>query len=135
AAAAIRPTTGPSHTVSESLDGFFGGADAAEPDHQAANTLAEAFAPESSETTPLEGVPAHRASNELSLDHVFKGGGPPPSDSDGFSFDQFFSAEGADSAEPNAEGTEGASGGAGPSPEATDDIAQFNAWLNGLKKT
>jgi hypothetical protein len=125
----VPPTPGPTHTVSDSLDVFFGGADAAEPDGQAANTLAEAFAPESPETTPLEGVPAHRASNELSLDHVFKGGGPPPSDADGFSFDQFFSAEGAENSEPESDAAPGMS------PESTDDIAQFNAWLNGLKKT
>jgi hypothetical protein len=35
-----------------------------------------------------------------------------------------------------ADPAEESSGDAAPgSPEATDDIAQFNAWLNGLKKT
>jgi hypothetical protein len=35
-----------------------------------------------------------------------------------------------------ADPTEESSADAAPgSPEATDDIAQFNAWLNGLKKT
>jgi len=34
--------------------------------------------------------------------------------------------------DPTAESTGDAAPG---SPDATDDIAQFNAWLNGLKKT
>jgi hypothetical protein len=128
-----RPTPSSSQTVSESLDVFFGGADTAEPDATAANTLAEAFAPEGPGTVPLQGMPAHRASNELSLDHVFKGGGAQPGAGDAgaenFSFDQFFSPEATEEAKPGAE-----SGGAAAA-EASDDIAQFNAWLNGLKKT
>jgi hypothetical protein len=125
-----RPTPSAPHSVGESLDAFFGGADAAEHDDQAAATLAEAFAPEGPDTAALEGLPAHRAANELSLDHVFKSGGAqrPSGEQDNFSFDQFFSAESAESPSPIAE--DGAS-----APESTDDIAQFNAWLNGLKKT
>jgi len=128
----IRPTPSSTQTVSESLDVFFGGADANEPDSNAASTLAEAFAPDGPETEPLRGVPAHRASSELSLDHVFKGGGsqtPSGAGADNFSFDQFFSPEAAAPAE---EGVERAND---TPAAATDDIAQFNAWLNGLKKT
>lgn len=128
----VRPTPSSSQTVSESLDVFFSGADAAEPDATAANTLAEAFAPEGPATAPLHGVPAHRASNELSLDHVFKGGSPAPSGeggADNFSFDQFFSPDAAEAA---PAGSENASE---TTSDATDDIEQFNAWLNGLKKT
>jgi hypothetical protein len=44
-----------------------------------------------------------------------------------FSLDQFFAGEVA-----SADTPEGSSEGA---PRATEDIAQFNAWLNGLKKT
>ena len=115
-------------SVSGSIDALFSGADATAADASAATTLAEAFAPKAA---PLQGVPAHRAANELSLDHVFKANTPPRSDveTDGFSFDQFFADDMSDPA-PSPAGDAGT-----PSPEATDDIAQFNAWLNGLKKT
>ena len=99
-------------------------------DTAAANTLAEAFAPEGPETAPLQGMPAHRASSELSLNHVFKGGQQRSNnEADGFSFDQFFSEN---AAEETPASTDTPAGG---TPEATDDIAQFNAWLTGLKKT
>jgi hypothetical protein len=116
-------------TVRGSIDALFSEADASSSDMSAASALREAYAPEGPETAPLQGMPAHRASSELSLDHVFKGNSPPPADGDGFSFDQFFAEEMSESA-PNP----GAEGGGDPT-EATDDIAQFNAWLNGLKKT
>ena len=65
------------------------------------------------------------------MDHVFKANAPVPrrEDPDAFSFDQFFSEESGESAAAGTgeQGTGGAAGG--------DDIAQFNAWLNGLKKT
>jgi tetratricopeptide (TPR) repeat protein len=78
--------------------------------------------------TPNTGTPAHRATNELSLDHVFKANtGRAPSDQS-FSFDQFFSEGAAEPASPNAEPASEAR------PDSSDDIAQFNAWLNGLKK-
>ncbi|HEY4216930.1 MAG TPA: tetratricopeptide repeat protein [Gemmatimonadaceae bacterium] len=115
-------------SVSGSIDALFGGAEASASDASAATTLHEAFAAEGPEATPLRGVPAHTASSELSLDHVFKGNAPPPADNDAFSFDQFFAEEMTDAA-PNA-------GGEGSAPaQPADDIAQFNAWLNGLKKT
>jgi hypothetical protein len=126
----FRPTPSSTETVSGSLGALFSGADAAAADTNAANTLAEAFAPEGPETAPLVGKPAHRASNELSLNNVFKGGEPRPnSGEEGFSFDQFFSESAQTEAAP---GTDTPASG---TPEATDDIAQFNAWLNGLKKT
>jgi tetratricopeptide (TPR) repeat protein len=124
-----RHTPSSSETVSGSIDALFSGADASSADVNAASTLQEAFAPETAETTPLQGMPARRASSELSLDHVFKGNAPPPADADGFSFDQFFAEEMSDPA-PSASGEGSARAG-----ESTDDIAQFNAWLNGLKKT
>jgi tetratricopeptide (TPR) repeat protein len=130
-AAPSRPTPSSSETVSGSIGVLFSGADPAADDVAAAQTLADAFQSESSETAPLQGVPAHRASSELSLNHVFKGATQARTTEEGaeeFSFDEFF--------------TEGAA--AGPTPaadapsvpaEGADDIAQFNAWLNGLKKT
>lgn len=129
---AARPTPSSSETVGGSLDMLFSGADAAANDAHAARTLADAFAPDTPETSPLQGMPAHRASSELSLNHVFKGSTPQrvSTETDAFSFDQFFT-------ENAAEGTPGpdAEGSPATPAEGADDIAQFNAWLNGLKKT
>ena len=96
----------------------------------AAQTLATAFGrPEP------QGRPTRAASNELSLDHVFRGtpeGAPAPDG--GFSFDQFFSdsraSEGA-AATPTTSAPE-----SGRNSGSTDahDIEQFTAWLEGLKK-
>ena len=129
-----RPTpTLASDTVSGSIDALFSGANAATKDAAVTNSLAKAFATEAPETAPLQGVPAHRAESELSLDHVFKTATPPrsasPGSNEGFSFDQFFADEAVDGE--TAEGTDTPSGSA----RTNDDIAQFNAWLNGLKKT
>ena len=88
--------------------------------------------PEVPETPPLQGMPAHRAADELSLDHVFKSNPAPrqEAEGEGFSFDQFFADDMNEAApKPGAEATSSAAHGAG------DDIAQFNNWLNGLKKT
>jgi hypothetical protein len=92
--------------------------------------LSEAFTGES-ETTRLKGLPAHRASSELSLDHVFRTSTPAKGlDSGGsFSFDRFFSNESVEqSPTPTPEQPPSTAGSA-------DDIAEFNAWLSGLKKT
>jgi tetratricopeptide (TPR) repeat protein len=132
-----RMTPSASETVTGSIDALFSGAHkmVSDADLDAASALAAAFAttpePEGHRPTPLPGTPAHRAPDELSLDHVFKPNTPPrdTSASNAFSFDQFFADEMTDAgAEPSREPAPG-------SPEATDDIAQFNAWLNGLKKT
>ena len=120
-------------TVSGSIDSLFGGAKAAEQDVAAASALADAFAAETpAPAAPLlTGVPAHRAANELSLDHVFRAG-PPAPEADGgsnFSFDQFFAEEMTDQKPASAADQ------APQNPSSADDIAQFNAWLSGLKKT
>jgi len=123
-------TTGATETVTGSIDALFSNAAPSEEDRSAANALAQAFG-EWPEPTPIRGVPAHEASSELSLDHVFKANAPVPrrEDPDAFSFDQFFSEESGGPSEPST-GEQSAGGAAGG-----DDIAQFNAWLNGLKKT
>jgi len=129
--AGSRTATSAGSTVGGSLGELFSGADAAASDTEAANMLAAAFASEGPETAALEGLPAHRAASELSLDHVFRGNTTPrpAGDTDGFSFDQFFADEATD-------GAAETSGDAAPSAaQGADDIAQFNAWLNGLKKT
>jgi hypothetical protein len=74
------------------------------------------------------GRPARAAASELSLDNVFREPGQRTSTEQrrsAFSFDQFFS-----------EGGSGDAGGAAAAEEehSPDDIAQFNAWLEGLKK-
>jgi tetratricopeptide (TPR) repeat protein len=131
-AAASRPTPSSSETVTGSIDALFSGADASTTDATAASTLAQAFATEMPETPPLQGMPAHRASDELSLDHVFKSNAAPrpEAEGEGFSFDQFFADDMSEAAsKPGAEPT------STPAQGGSDDIAQFNNWLNGLKKT
>ena len=131
-----RETPGTSATVSGSIDALFSGRGPSASDVEAADALSQAFGPDKAETppAPLKGVPAHAASSELSLDHVFKSTQPRRQDVENidFSFDQFFSDELGDNAPKS--GTEpSANAGKGGAPG--DDIAQFNNWLNGLKKT
>jgi hypothetical protein len=80
----------------------------------------------------IRGRPSTPAANELSLDHVFRHATPATGagKQSSFSFDQFFSQQAqqdvaASDAEPSSEANAGLS----------DDIQQFNAWLEGLKKT
>ena len=101
----------PSATSSEggaprggTIDALFDAGDALDDDLVAADTLAQAFAPEP-ERDPLVGRPAREASNELSLDHVFRQ--PTPAHAGeayagGFSFDQFFAGERTDDSEAGA---------------------------------
>jgi hypothetical protein len=84
------------------------------------------------EPVPIRGRPSTPAATELSLDHVFRHATPATGtgSQSGFSFDQFFSQQAqqdvkATDAEPSVEA----------SPGQADDIQQFNAWLEGLKKT
>lgn len=125
----MRATPNSRETVSGSIDALFSGAIATASDSMAAITLSDAFAPDEAEAPPLEGTPAHRAEDELSLDHVFRANQPSTQGAgkDDFSFDEFFAEE----------ANEGMSSATGDSSGASapDDIAQFNAWLNGLKKT
>ena len=133
-----------SDTVSGSIDALFSGADAGEGEQAAPArspaasdraAIANAVAPDAeaspSEPEPITGAPARRATDELSLDHVFKSNAPPrPSgEAENFSFSQFFAEESKPAASANPGGAPPA-----PAPESTDDIAQFNAWLDGLKK-
>jgi hypothetical protein len=109
------------------IDALFDEGDALGDDLVAADTLAQAFAPET-ESDPLIGRPAREASSELSLDRVFRQPTPAhagEASAGGFSFDQFFAGEGTEDSEAGATGK----------PADDDDIEQFNAWLNGLKKS
>ena len=133
-----------SDTVSGSIDALFSGAgsDEAEPAEPPASSgvsdraaIANAVAPDAeaspSEPEPITGAPARRATDELSLDHVFKSNAPPRSsgEAENFSFSQFFAEESKPAASANPGGAAPA-----PAPESIDDISQFNAWLDGLKK-
>ena len=110
-----------------SIDELFGGngASGGEEDLVAADTLATAFASEPSPEPA--GKPARQAATELSLDHVFRAPGQRRSadDNSGFSFDQFFAGD----------LSEESGGQKAPAAGDVDDLEQFNAWLNGLKKT
>jgi hypothetical protein len=121
-----------------SLDILFSDVATDDADHSAAMSLAQAFGSEdeSSDAAGLRGTPAHQAADELSLDHVFRTATPAKGSGAGgvFSLDQFFAGEGSD-AEISQGSSEGSGGGAGGAHRTGDDIAQFNAWLNGLKKT
>lgn len=107
------------------IDALFGHEAALDDDLVAADTLAKAFAAESA-TDPMNGKPAREAASELSLDSVFRqptAAHAGERTSDGFSFDQFFAGERNDDL------------GTPAAPGDPDDIEQFNAWLNGLKKS
>lgn len=133
-----------SPAMTGSLDSLFAGAAIPSADNVAAATLADAFGPPEPSapaavptSTPQRGQPTRAASNELSLDHVFRDS-PRKSgavrQTGGFSFDQFFS-DGAAGRE-KAEGT-GAEGEATPAEgtaKTDDDVGQFTSWLEGLKK-
>jgi len=127
APAAPAPTGG-------SIDALFGNRPTATTEDSAASALSQAFGG-TSEAPPITGNPARPATGELSLDSVFREGGPRgPRNSQGFSFDQFFSqtAEG-DRTSGGASSQENAASGE-PAERTADDIEQFNSWLQGLKQ-
>jgi len=105
---------------------------AASPNNGAMAPLPPSAAHAEPEPAPIRGRPSTPAATELSLDHVFRHATPATGtgSQSGFSFDQFFSQQAqqdvkATDAEPSVEA----------SPGQADDIQQFNAWLEGLKKT
>jgi tetratricopeptide (TPR) repeat protein len=118
-----------------SIDALFAGKAPSREDVAAASTLADAFTAGASGAAPsdaqIAGRPAHPAPTELSLDHVFRdgGAGAAPRSSSGVSYDQFFSQP-AQAGTPSLNAPEDST----PSPSGSDDIEQFNAWLQGLKK-
>jgi tetratricopeptide (TPR) repeat protein len=125
AAPSTRATPAPaSDSVSGSLDVLFSGADASSAEPEPPRSGMEGRV-----VTPTAGTPAHRAPNELSLDHVFKSNAGRTSSDEPFSFDQFFSEDASEQEGPAAEPTNETR------TDSNDDIAQFNAWLNGLKKS
>jgi tetratricopeptide (TPR) repeat protein len=112
------------------IDALFGGGAALDDDLAAADTLAQAFAPEVV-SEPLTGNPARTATSELSLDSVFRqptaAHAGDERSSGGFSFDEFFADDIGNET--------GAGGSAAATPGDPEDLEQFNDWLNGLKKS
>jgi tetratricopeptide (TPR) repeat protein len=127
--AAPTPTPAPESPARRSLEDLFPDTPATARTDAAAETIASAFG-----RSEPQGRPTRAASNELSLDHVFRGapeGAPAPDG--GFSFDQFFSdsqTAGGDAAAAAAAPESGRDGGSADA----HDIEQFTAWLEGLKK-
>ena len=121
-----------------SIDALFGNRTVGTSEDSAASALAQAFGGAAAEPAPvITGRPARAAAGELSLDSVFRDSPPrPPRASQNFSFDQFFSSEGA-SAErggpPAPAPSSDASSSSEPAERGADDIEQFNSWLQGLK--
>ena len=120
------------------LDSLFPGGARGDVDDTMASLLAGGYREDEAADDPLRGVPAHRATGELSLEHVF--GDQPGSDvrasaeatppgGHGF-LNQFFAA--------GTSGGDAEDGGVPPSEaqaSPAEDIEQFNAWLQGLRNT
>ena len=118
------------HTLPGSIDALFPQSDASTNDSNAATALGEAFGM-SDIDADLTGEVPQRESTEGPIDRGPSGSTPSASHAmaEGFSFDQFFAGE-TNVAPPKPSSEVG-----GPPVESPEDIAQFNAWLNGLKKT
>ncbi|MDQ3696573.1 MAG: tetratricopeptide repeat protein [Gemmatimonadota bacterium] len=123
------------------VDPFFGDA-SAESEDAAAARLASGYGGGFG-AGELPGQPARVASNDLSLDHVFReASGGQRGGGNAFSFDAFFAEPESGASAPSEgapEGREGARGGGGGGGERdggdeTSDLEAFNAWLEGLKR-
>lgn len=147
---AYTPLTAPAVSGDESLSSLFG-AEALSGDDSAAQTLADAFAP-----VPLDaGTPEGFASTFLGASEAGRaptpayGAGrqptpvavPPvvanaPAEAGGeFSFDRFFPDPAASSQSSSGGATANAANPVSPAetdPSASEDLAQFSAWLKGL---
>ena len=131
AVAAPVPVADGSPGPDDALASHFGFVAPARADQHAALALAMAFAHTGNGDASgslLTGAPARAASSELSLDQVF-GEQPAPQPAKSFSFDQFFSQRA--SAEHSSVVDTGSGGDA---VESAHDVAQFNQWLEGLKR-
>jgi hypothetical protein len=114
------------------LDALFGGV-AAPADEQAAAALAGAFgSPVAEPVAPPSGRATRQASDDFSLDRVFRGEtarssgtAPTPRASEALRFDQFFASHG--------EPAPGAPADGANTPTDAGDLQQFQSWLTGLK--
>jgi hypothetical protein len=112
--------------VAPSLTQLFSARPASTADSQAASTLAAAFS-DAGAGTPVPGRPTRAAERELSLEHLFRD--VPERSSSAVTLDEFY-GETTTTSEPNADERDAAQPGEG----RVEDIAQFTAWLEGLKK-
>ena len=111
-------------------------------DETAAATLSDAFGGPSPSVSATQGHPARPATNELSLDSIFRESAPRPEprrEQSAFSFDQFFTdnappPRGAPSPGASSSGPPGGSAGEQSSADPPSDAEQFSNWLTGLKK-
>jgi tetratricopeptide (TPR) repeat protein len=133
---AAQPVVDSRPAANDALAILLGDVKITQEDETAATNLARAFADlnglenGASATPTISGAPARAASNDLSLDSVFKSGdtAAQPAAPSSFSFDQFFSAR-ATSEHPTPRGSGAVSG-----TQSRDDVAQFTQWLEGLKR-
>jgi len=134
-AAEARPTATDAPAPSGgSIDALFGNKPTATTEDSAASALSQAFGG-TPDTPQIPGNPSRPATGELTLDSVFREGGARGGrNSQGFSFDQFFSqnAEGDRTSGGPSSQEKPASGE--PAERTADDIEQFNSWLQGLKQ-
>jgi hypothetical protein len=112
-------------------------------DETAAATLSDAFGGPTQVGAVAGGHPARPATNELSLDSIFREAGPPPSEprreASAFSFDQFFTDTASQPSPSPAPSNPGPGSPRDTAPiESSDslssDAEQFSNWLAGLKK-
>ncbi|MES2179503.1 MAG: tetratricopeptide repeat protein [Gemmatimonadota bacterium] len=122
------------------IDAFFGNRSAATSEDSAAAALAQAFGGAPDDVSMISGRPAHAATGELSLDSVFRDGGTrAPRSSSSFSFDQFFSSSSTSPSDRQSGAVQKRTSAeiglpdAGAAERGTEDIEQFNSWLQGLK--
>lgn len=113
----------------DTISATFGGRGVRVEDEAAALALSTLFANgDAPSVTPIAGKPTRAATDEFSLDRVFSDSPRRSAElrrSQGFSFDQFFS-DGSGPAKPGVQ--------ASSAEPREADIAQFNSWLEGLKK-
>jgi hypothetical protein len=117
----------------DTIDELFPGWTAAPADEEAASALADGYGTDAGAGDGRDGVPAHRATEELSLDAVFRGApggnGSEPRERN-VSFDEFFGGE----ATGNGTTPEPAGGDTDTDARSAADLELFHAWLEGLKK-
>jgi tetratricopeptide (TPR) repeat protein len=115
-------------------EGLFPGWTVSSEDDPAGYALDAAYADSDGGTDGRDGMPAHRAVDELSLDAVFRdvtGRDGSRQNGQGVSFDEFFADDDNQGGE-RSPGT--ATGDARGDAGASADLELFHAWLEGLKK-
>ncbi|HEX7122058.1 MAG TPA: tetratricopeptide repeat protein [Gemmatimonadaceae bacterium] len=105
------------------LSELFAAAKPSSADASAASTLASAFTDPPGQSAP-SGRPTRMAERELSLDHLFREA--PRSPSEPTTLDDFYANPQSSGAAPTRDGAS--------ADDGSDDLQQFTAWLEGLRK-